>query len=69
MFKYIFNFIIVLFFIPNIALAELPNDFKKLIDQYRFEKSSYAFAIQNLSDNNAPLIIIMESVYLIQLPL
>ena len=57
MFKYIFNFIIVLFFIPNIALAELPNDFKKLIDQYRFEKSSYAFAIQNLSDNNAPLII------------
>ena len=57
MFKYIFIFIIVLFFIPNIALAELPNNFKKLIDQYRFEKSSYAFATQNLSDSDAPLII------------
>ena len=57
MFKHIFNFIIILFLIPNIAHAELPNDFKKLIDQYRFEKSSYAFATQNLSNNHAPLII------------
>ena len=56
MFKHIFNFIIILFLIPNTALAELPNDFKKLIDQYRFEKSSYAFAAQNLSNNDAPLI-------------
>ena len=56
MFKHILNLIIILFFIPNIALAELPNNFKKLIDQYRFEKSSYAFATQNLSNNNAALI-------------
>ena len=57
MFKHISNFIIILFFIPNIVFAELPNNFKKLIDQYGFEKSSYAFAKQNLSNSNAPLII------------
>ena len=57
MFKHIFNFIIILFFIPNIVFAELPNNFKKLIDQYGFEKSSYAFATQNLSNSNTPLII------------
>lgn len=57
MFKHIFNSIIILFLIPNIAFAELPNNFKKLIDQYGFDKTSYAFATQNLSNSNDSQII------------
>tara|TARA_B100000035_G_scaffold286426_1_gene270710 strand:- start:2048 stop:3457 length:1410 start_codon:yes stop_codon:yes gene_type:complete len=57
MYKHIYNSIIILFLIPHIAFAELPKNFKKLIDQYRFEESSFAFAAQNLSDNNASPII------------
>ena len=38
------------------AHANLPNDFKNLLDRYNFDESSFGFAIQNLSREDASLV-------------
>ena len=50
MFKFIF--ILSLFIFPNITLADLPQNYKRLMDQYGFNESTFGFVIQNLSEKD-----------------
>ena len=52
MFRRLIYLIFLLTFSFKSSYAEVPENFRKLIDQYGFEESSYGFAAKNLSDQN-----------------